>query len=51
VRFNNGPADGQTHPHPLGFGRKKRVEYLISFLGRDTFTGVRNRYRYAAVFG
>ena len=36
VRFHDGAADRQAHPHPAGFGGVERVENTRELVGRDT---------------
>ena len=50
VSLDDRAANRQAHPHTVGFGREKRVEYPIDVLRADSCPGVRNRYHYAVAF-
>jgi hypothetical protein len=43
LRFKDGPADCQSHPATLRFGRKKRLEYLFFLRRRQAWARIADR--------
>jgi hypothetical protein len=50
VRLDDGTADRQSHPHPVGLGSEEGIEQLLHILGIDAASTVPHFYQHLVVF-